>query len=54
MNAEASTPPRAGLHLGALVGETAILSRAGELFGRAVPGFPCLEGKGQNKFPGPA
>jgi muconate cycloisomerase len=39
-----------GLHLGALVGETAVLSRAAELFGRSVPGFPCLEGKGQNKF----
>ena len=39
-----------GLHLGALVGETAVLSRAGELFGRHVPEFSCLEGKGQNKF----
>jgi muconate cycloisomerase len=39
-----------GLHLGALVGETAVLSRAGERFGAAVSGFDCLEGKGQNKF----
>ena len=39
-----------GLHLGALVGETAVLSRAAEVFGRHVPGFDCLEGKGQNTF----
>jgi L-alanine-DL-glutamate epimerase-like enolase superfamily enzyme len=39
-----------GLHLGALVGETAVLARAGELFGRCVAGFSCLEGKGQNRF----
>jgi L-alanine-DL-glutamate epimerase-like enolase superfamily enzyme len=39
-----------GLHLGALVGETALLGRAGELFGRCVAGFSCLEGKGQNRF----
>ncbi len=39
-----------GVHLGALVGETAILSRAAEVFGRCVPGFECLEGKGQNRF----
>lgn len=39
-----------GVHLGALVGETAILSRAAEVFGRCVPGFDCLEGKGQNRF----
>jgi muconate cycloisomerase len=39
-----------GVHLGALVGETAVLSRAAELFGRCVPGFACLEGKGQNRF----
>lgn len=39
-----------GVHLGALVGETAVLSRAGELFGRAVPGFACLEGKHQNRL----
>jgi muconate cycloisomerase len=39
-----------GLHLGALVGETAVLSRAAELLGRFVPGFDCLEGKGQNRF----
>lgn len=39
-----------GLHLGTLVGETALLSRASELFGCAVPGFACLEGKHQNRF----
>jgi L-alanine-DL-glutamate epimerase-like enolase superfamily enzyme len=39
-----------GLHLGALVGETAVLSRAAEIFGRRVAGFACLEGKGQNRF----
>jgi L-Ala-D/L-Glu epimerase / N-acetyl-D-glutamate racemase len=39
-----------GLHLGALVGETAVLTRAAEIFGRRVPGFECLEGKGQNTF----
>ena len=39
-----------GLHLGALVGETAVLSAAANIFGRCVPGFSCLEGKGQNKF----
>ena len=35
-------------HLGTLVGETGILSRAAEIFGRRVPGFACLEGKGQS------
>jgi L-Ala-D/L-Glu epimerase len=39
-----------GCHLGALVGETGILSSAAEIFGRAVPVFDCIEGKGQNKF----
>jgi L-alanine-DL-glutamate epimerase-like enolase superfamily enzyme len=39
-----------GLHLGALVGETAVLSRAAEIFARHVAGFDCLEGKGQNRF----
>jgi muconate cycloisomerase len=39
-----------GLHLGSLVGETAILSRAAEIFGQRVSGFACLEGKGQNSF----
>lgn len=39
-----------GCHLGALVGETGVLSAAAEIFGRAVPVFDCLEGKGQNKF----
>jgi L-Ala-D/L-Glu epimerase / N-acetyl-D-glutamate racemase len=37
-------------NLGTLVGETAILSRAGELFGRFVPGFACMDGRGQNDF----
>ncbi len=37
-----------GIHLGTLVGETGILTRAAEIFGRRVPGFACLEGKGQN------
>jgi L-Ala-D/L-Glu epimerase len=37
-------------HLGTLVGETGILSRAGEIFGRMMKGFDCLEGKGQNRF----
>jgi L-Ala-D/L-Glu epimerase len=35
--------------LGTLVGETGILSRAAEIFGRRVPGFDFLEGKGQNR-----
>lgn len=37
-------------HLGTLVGETGILSRAAEIFGARVEGFACLEGKGQNHF----
>jgi muconate cycloisomerase len=37
-------------HLGTLVGETGILTRAAEIFGRFVPGFDCLDGKGQNRF----
>jgi L-alanine-DL-glutamate epimerase-like enolase superfamily enzyme/non-ribosomal peptide synthetase component E (peptide arylation enzyme) len=36
-------------HLGTLVGETGILSRAAEVFGRRVRGFEFLEGKDQNK-----
>jgi muconate cycloisomerase len=39
-----------GCHLGALVGETGILSSAAEIFGRIVPGFECLEGKKQNQL----
>jgi muconate cycloisomerase len=39
-----------GLHLGALVGETSILSRAADVLGRHVPGIACLEGKGQSRF----
>lgn len=39
-----------GCHLGTLVGETGILSRAGEIFGSRMGIFACLEGKGQNKF----
>jgi len=36
------------IHLGTLVGETGILSRAAEVFGRCQPGLDCLDGKGQN------
>jgi L-Ala-D/L-Glu epimerase len=36
--------------LGTMVGETGVLSRAAELFGRCVPGFDHLDGKGQNAF----
>jgi muconate cycloisomerase len=39
-----------GCQLGTLVGETGILSRAAEIFGRRVEGFEFLEGKGQNKL----
>lgn len=39
-----------GVHLGTMVGETGILSRAAEVFGRVVPGFACLDGKGQNEW----
>jgi hypothetical protein len=35
--------------LGTLVGETGILSRAAEIFGRRVRGFDFLEGKGQSR-----
>jgi muconate cycloisomerase len=35
-------------HLGTLVGESGILVRLSELFGRFVPGFDWLDGKGQN------
>lgn len=37
-----------GCHLGTLVGETGILMRVAEMFGRFVPGFDWLDGKGQN------
>jgi len=37
-------------HLGTLVGETGILTRATEVFSRFVPGFECLDGKGQNAY----
>jgi L-Ala-D/L-Glu epimerase len=37
------------VNLGTLVGETGILSRAAEVFGRFVPGFECLDGRGQNE-----
>jgi L-Ala-D/L-Glu epimerase len=39
-----------GVHLGTMVGETGVLSRAAELFGRCTHGFVCLDGKGQNAF----
>lgn len=38
------------IHLGTMVGETGVLSRAGELFGHSIAGFECLDGKGQNAF----
>jgi L-alanine-DL-glutamate epimerase-like enolase superfamily enzyme len=38
------------IHLGTMVGETGVLSRASEVFGRCEPGFDCLDGKGQNAF----
>lgn len=38
-----------GCLLGTMVGETGVLSTATERFGRRVPGFPCLDGKGQNR-----
>jgi L-alanine-DL-glutamate epimerase-like enolase superfamily enzyme len=38
------------VHLGTLVGETGILSRISEVFGRMTPGFDCLDGKGQHRF----
>lgn len=38
------------IHLGTMVGETGVLSRASEVFGRCEPGFACLDGKGQNVF----
>ena len=31
-----------------MVGETGVLTRATELFATRVPGFACLDGKGQN------
>lgn len=48
-----------GIHLGTLVGESGVLSRVAEVFGRCVgpnanepgaAGFACLDGKGQNRF----
>lgn len=38
------------VHLGTLVGESGVLSRVAEVFGRCVAGFACLDGKGQNRF----
>lgn len=38
------------VHLGTLVGESGVLSRVAEVFGRCVAGFECLDGKGQNRF----
>lgn len=37
-----------GCCLGTMVGETGILTRVAEMFGRHVPGFDWLDGKGQN------
>lgn len=39
-----------GVHLGTLVGESGVLSRVAEVFGRCTSGFACLDGKGQNRF----
>lgn len=36
------------VHLGTMVGESGILSRAAEIFSRWLPGADCLEGRGQN------
>lgn len=36
------------VHLGTMVGETGILTRATEVFATRVAGFDCLDGKGQN------
>jgi L-alanine-DL-glutamate epimerase-like enolase superfamily enzyme len=38
------------VHLGTMVGETGVLSRAGEILGERIAAFPCLEGKGQNRW----
>ncbi len=38
------------IHLGTMVGETGVLSRASEVFGQCEEGFACLDGKGQNVF----
>jgi muconate cycloisomerase len=37
-------------NLGTMVGETGILTRAAEVFGRLVPGLECLDGKAQNEL----
>lgn len=36
------------VHLGTMVGETGVLTRATEVFATRVEGFDCLDGKGQN------
>ena len=41
---------RLGLHLGTMVGETGILSAAGEIFGSRIAEFACLDGRGQNEW----
>lgn len=46
---ELATARGLGVHLGTMVGETGILSRAAEVFGRVMPGFDCLDGKAQNE-----
>lgn len=38
-----------GVHLGTLVGETGILSRAAEIFGERVPDFACVDGRDQSR-----
>jgi L-alanine-DL-glutamate epimerase-like enolase superfamily enzyme len=47
---EAARDAQICVHLGTMVGETGILGRASEVFGRCVPGFTCLDGKGQSAF----
>lgn len=47
---ERATAAGLAVHLGTMVGESGVLSRVAEVFGRCVPGFACLDGKGQNRF----
>lgn len=47
---ELARAARVGTSLGTMVGETGVLSRASEVFGRCIPGFDYLDGKGQNAF----
>lgn len=47
---ELATERGIGLHLGTMVGESGILTRASEVFGRMKAGFDCFDGKGQNRL----